>query len=470
MDLKYIVTLLAAMFSVSCGGGSSGGSSDVDNPPGSDSPTNDIATPVLNSNSQIPAQTGYKLAYLSSSVHRNEIRLLDVELGTDKRLYKIPFESRSANISGLAWRPNGKELAFSGNFEESIWKRDIYVLASDGSYLRRITNAPRPVEVPSANVGTVVLRSRNFMNEGRNMYTYVQGSAGADRWLAPAMQYRTSTFTKVMDFGPGVSQWGVVNNGQYCLYDLAGFADVEPGESRTMPHLFSISLVARVNCLHAEGPQWSADGDHLYFIRKGGDRPLFWRHFLMRAPSENVMLGGTGEIVSESASYHGLAAEIAKPKINPNGSGQFLLLPASNVPIKTPIYWVDSLNEPNSRYSIKHYCQSVGDEDTCKVHSVEWQKNGGGFYFSSTVERYFLSPRFVGRIYYKSLSGSAAEKHVLELPGKYIGDISLSHDGNYIAFEVANQASSPYSIGILNLRTGQYKTLLNSGAAPTWVP
>ena len=62
----------------------------------------------------------------------------------DRLLWRAPRPEPSFTVSGIAWRPDGAELAFSSDHEmaTSWFERDVYVVGADGSGLRKLTNAP----------------------------------------------------------------------------------------------------------------------------------------------------------------------------------------------------------------------------------------------------------------------------------------------------------------------------------------
>src|SRR5215213_7689506 len=69
----------------------------------------------------------------------SEIRLIDSAGGNDRQLWTHPDAKAPFGIFDLAWRPDGKELAFSSGHQNmaSLYHADLYSIRPDGSGLRK---------------------------------------------------------------------------------------------------------------------------------------------------------------------------------------------------------------------------------------------------------------------------------------------------------------------------------------------
>jgi Tol biopolymer transport system component len=69
------------------------------------------------------------IAYIRGST---EIRLIDPNGTNERRLWTHPDARAALGINDLAWRPDGKELAFSSGHAAatSLYDADIYTLSS----------------------------------------------------------------------------------------------------------------------------------------------------------------------------------------------------------------------------------------------------------------------------------------------------------------------------------------------------
>jgi len=94
----------------------------------------------------------------------SEIRLIDSTGRIDKQLWTHPDAKAPFGIFDLAWRPDGKELAFSSGHENmlSLYHADVYGIRPDGSGFRKITNAPDYKSLSNFKKGTVTITLKNF--------------------------------------------------------------------------------------------------------------------------------------------------------------------------------------------------------------------------------------------------------------------------------------------------------------------
>lgn len=104
-----------------------------------------------------------------------EIRLIDSNGQNDRPLWSHPDAKPSLGLFDLAWRPDGKELAFSSSHEaiSSLYHADIYAICPDGLELRKITNAPDHKDFGKFKKGSITLTVRN------NQYSFQQAQSSA---------------------------------------------------------------------------------------------------------------------------------------------------------------------------------------------------------------------------------------------------------------------------------------------------
>jgi TolB protein len=104
----------------------------------------------------------------------------------------------------LAWRPDGRELAFSSGHEQacSWYDSDVYVIGYDGAGYRRVTNSPACAVLATLPKGSVTVNVTNYMS--LLVWVYVQGAPSVKTVLGGF--FGTVTFDDVADFGPGVLQ------------------------------------------------------------------------------------------------------------------------------------------------------------------------------------------------------------------------------------------------------------------------
>ena len=90
------------------------------------------------------------IAYVQLSTH--DIHLVSPDGTGDRVLWTAPRAFFVDPPYELAWRPDGRELAFTSDHEAwaSWYASDVYAVGSDGTGYRRITNAPAAAEPVSA--------------------------------------------------------------------------------------------------------------------------------------------------------------------------------------------------------------------------------------------------------------------------------------------------------------------------------
>src|SRR5690349_15623452 len=73
-----------------------------------------------------------------------EIRLIGPDGKNDRQLWTHPDASFDLGLNDVAWRHDGKELAFSSSHEApySLYHADIYCIKPDGTGYRKLTNGP----------------------------------------------------------------------------------------------------------------------------------------------------------------------------------------------------------------------------------------------------------------------------------------------------------------------------------------
>lgn len=105
-----------------------------------------------------------------------EIRLIDADGSNDRRLWTHPDAKKELGIYDVAWRPDGKELAFSSGHAatSSLYHADLYAIGRDGTGFRKLTNSPDRAEFARYPKGSVTVTVSNT----QPIYRQSQASAG----------------------------------------------------------------------------------------------------------------------------------------------------------------------------------------------------------------------------------------------------------------------------------------------------
>ena len=171
------------------------------------------------------------------------------------------------SVIELAWRPDGRELAFSSGHEQacSWYDSDVYVIGYQGAGYRRVTNSPACAALAGLPKGSVTINVNNYTNS--LIWVYVQGAPSVKSVLGGF--FGTVIFNDVADFGPGVLQpsIGIGRLDRFTSYPP--YADVQPGQTVPGGNL----TVMQYSGFHGFGAgkvSWKADGSVLaYNLRTG---------------------------------------------------------------------------------------------------------------------------------------------------------------------------------------------------------
>ena len=206
------------------------------------------------------------IAYVRDGV---EIRVINPDGTNDRRIWTHPDAKKALGIEGVAWSPNGKELAFSSKHAAvaSLYDADLYVIRPDGSALHKLTNAPAMSEFERYPKGTVSVTFRNDQPLWKQsqasagvFIVYVAGAAEPQQITLPPGATKTVVFNQVADFGntaqPVVAIWG---NYRWFSPGL----DVRAGATAKAP-VFSITGDG-IEYFGAYRPVWRQDGSRISY-------------------------------------------------------------------------------------------------------------------------------------------------------------------------------------------------------------
>ena len=395
-----------------------------------------------------PAQSGGgTIAYVRGGT---EIRLVAPGGTNDRRLWTHPDATAELGIFGLAWRPDGKELAFSSGHAaaSSLYHADIYAVRPDGTGLRKLTNPPDRGEFARFPQGSVSVTVRNDAgprqtNASAGVFiVYVAGADEPQQIALPPGSTRTLLFKSVADFGARtqavVAMWG-----KYRWF-MPG-VDVQAGRAVKAP-VFSIGGDG-VELFGAFRPVWRGDGSRVSY-RSGlctlssvpADPPA----------GEHVyspLFGGKNPLGACTWDWGPTPALTSQLIYTENASGD------------SGVYRIaEGGTHPGAKLT------TYSDLEYQLLLDLRWLPDGSGFLFSNAtllrdsanIFRYDFATRRVTQ--------------VTRLANEFARVFGVSPDGRSIVFERARslEEGKDSDLWVVGVDGGEPRLLVRDGQSPSW--
>lgn len=330
-------------------------------------------------------------------------------LGRDRRLVWTSPEA-GGKFLGLAWKPDGKEIAFASDHEfgYSPFHADIYRVSLSGQ-MRRLTNPPGHNEMQSDGYGKGTVRGQVHNGSTRNLTgisVYVQGAMSPVA-LGPLAPGATVNFTlpNVADLGAGKGQYAILiwfdANCARGLYPVPGtLIDVRAGAT---VNAGALTFVGN-DCtqFEAAGPVWRPDGAVVGFTMGGA--------------AQKVDM--TGNL---SAPFSTDALGLSSFTWSPRNDGAILY---------TANPGVYQTREGGGRGTLLVDAGATG----VSARQAAWLPDGSGFVFTDGMNLFLY--RFAGG-QLSQLTTLNLHRHTdqLALGIEPLGALAVSPDGKYVLFE-----------------------------------
>jgi Tol biopolymer transport system component len=390
------------------------------------------------------------IAYIRNG---SEIRLIDSNGRNDRQLWTHPDAKEPLGLFDLAWRPDGKELAFSSAHEAlfSVYHADLYSILPDGSGFRKITNAPDHKSFDQYKKGSITVTVRN------NQYTFQQaqssqgifivniiGASEPQQITLPPGSSKTLTFQSVADFG-NQAQPLVAINGNFRWF-MPG-TDVMAGKNVKAPDL--IISGNGMELLGAFRPIWKQDGSELSY-RDGvclvktipATPPKGGMYFKPMFEGKNPM----GTCVWDWGPTKELANQVLYTENESNEvSGIYIMKEGSRHNPATKL-----TEFSNIQYQI--------------AHDLKWLPDGSGFLYATTNLM-----RDASNIFRYDLR-SKQTKQITQLQGSFARRFCVSPSGQWIVYERAKTIEDYEAVDLWMIKTNGTgeKLLVKNGLCPTW--
>jgi TolB protein len=380
-----------------------------------------------------------------------EIRLIEPDGTNDRRLWTHADARKELGIRGVAWRPDGKELAFSSSHAAaaSLYDADLYAVKPDGTGFRKLTNSPDHSELGRYPKGSVSVTFRNdqppyqqAQSSAGIFIVYVAGAEEPQQITLPPGAAKTVVFNQVADFG-NHGQAIVAIYGNYRWF-MPG-VDVQAGRS-------------------VKAPAFSITGDGIEYF--GAFRPT-WRSDGSRVSYR------TGTCTLSSVPVNPVAGEYVYNPLfggkNPLGTCTWDWGPTPA--LANQIIYTSNAAGDSSIYKITEGGTHPGEKLTTfsdieyqLLFDLRWLPDGSGFLFSNqtlmrdsaNIFRYDFATRKVTQ--------------VTHLENEFTGSFSVSPDSQWIVFERSKSADEDAEKDLWIVRTNgsEAHLLVRNGFAPSW--
>ena len=398
----------------------------------------------------VPAQESAKIAYIRNG---SEIRLIDSNGNNDRQLWTHPDAKEPLGLFDLAWRPDGKELAFSSAHEAaySFYHADIYSIRPDGSGFKKITNAPDHKQFDQYKKGSVTVTVRNmqysFQQTQASQGIFMINIIGADEPMQitlPPGASKTITFKSVADFG-SKAQALVAINGPIRWF-MPG-TDVVAGKTVKAPDL----LISGngIEMMGAFRPVWKQDGSMISY-RDG--------YCMVKVIPANPPVG---EIIFK---------QLFKGK-NPMGTCTWDWGPGNGMENQI-IYTENESNEVSGIYRMKEgeshdpktYLTKFANYQYQVAHDLKWLPDGSGFLFSSTS--LMMDAANIFKYDFKTKQTT----QVTKVEGAFARRFTISPNGQWIVYERARTKDGydDVDLWIIRLDGSKDRLLVKNGLGPSW--
>ena len=251
---------------------------------------------------------GTEIAFVSDRTGKSQIFVMNADGSNPMQL---TFDL--SDPYGLSWSPDGTRIAFSAS-QSQIFASDIFIINSDGSHLRRLTNATDDLDFSDdaswSPDGTRIVFDRGFFSAD----LYVINADGSNQTMLTTDGWSP-------DWSPDGAEIAFVRSATRC-----DFFDFDP----CFYEVFVINadgfnprrLTTTTNSFSNFSPVWAPDGTKIAFERGGSNRSSIDDIYVMNADGSNqTSLTNTGD--NSAPAWQRLPTN--PPPFNPLDEAQFFV-------------------------------------------------------------------------------------------------------------------------------------------------
>ena len=382
---------------------------------------------------------------------QKEIRLVEPDGSNDRLLWAHPRPDIAENLGivDLAWRPDGRELAFASQHEatHSLFESDLYAIRPNGSGLRRLTNPPAVAELAGFAKGTVRVTvhndAGNILNPDASGFfiVYVVGAAEPQTTTVTPGNSTTLVFGDVADLGDA-TQPVVAMNGEYRWFNPG--VNVRAGATVDAP---TLEILNAVRGLGAMSPFWRQDGSRIGYRSLSGCAGL-WAIAPTGAPGLGIgsMIAGGNEMLACQGTWGPTAATADQVlhtgptddnsvyRVHENGSGRVRLFQSAD--------WVPG---------------------------AVWLPDASGFI-------YLKADQFLNNInLFRFEFASGQSTPVTSFTNEFVRSFAIASDGQHVVYERADRLfeyvfdpPAQTALWIVGIDGGGARLLVENAENPAW--
>jgi hypothetical protein len=383
----------------------------------------------------------------------SEIRLIDSSGGNDHRLWTHPNAREPLGLFDVAWRPDGKELAFSSAHEavSSLYHADLYAIRPDGSGFRKITNSPDYKDFDQYKKGAVSITVRNnqysFQTARSSEGVFIVNVVGAEKPQSIALPpgaSKTLVFQMVADFG-SKAQAAVAINGNQRWYMPA--IDVEAGKTTKAPDF--IITGNGYEYFGAFRPVWKNDGsvityrDGVCLVKSIPSSPPVGEMYFKPLFKDTKLMGAC---VWDMGPTPGTANQVLYTEnAGSEGSGIYLMKEGAS-------------HDPSTRLTF------FADIQYQIAHDLKWLPDASGFLYSATNLMADAS-----NIFWYDFK-TKQKKQLTNLQGAFARRFCISPSGKWVVYERSKTVDDYKTVELwmISFDGRKEKLLVKNGLCPSW--
>lgn len=427
-------------------------------------------------------EAGYAIAYVGPSRDSRQIRLINPDGSADRLLWQaLPETQRADGIGELSWRSDAGELAFDSghDWERSMYLRDIYAIAANGTGYRRLTRPPAGDGDGAYPTGAVTFWLDSYAQG--DVQLYIEGAEQPISFTAK-LGYSYQVTQTLADLGENVRQairlydpedW----SSQWCNYNEVAWVDVVAGQTTDGGRIY-FGAADDYTCPQTIRPAWVYDDDQLLYlfaeasITSFQDENNIWQISSVAAPTTigNRLLDYS-QYLLEGRLF------LVKPGRSAETAGQLLAAVREN-------YGHSSIfRAPLADAGQREFFDLGSCSLFCEVAGLAWLADGSGFVFSRYEERLTDSGFATVSVIYRYTFADDSMTALYEIPDVAIARLDVSPDGSQIVFEQADQFDEttdnywleplllcPCELWLVNSDGSDAHLLVDDGRAPVWSP